>query len=859
MTQINVERMEYFWAKTTRDGLPGKSILSHMNDVRAVAKSLLKKHQTLASRYHCDIDQLAALAGLHDIGKVAPGFQMKCARWLKDAGLEKEARINRWDAIHESDHSKVTQYALQKYLECFGLDSSSAGYWAVIPAAHHGRLFGPGMLSQKIKRGDAWDKRRTEMIKAFLNGSLPPGFSISDSWPLFWWVAGLISVADWIGSNQDFFPAENETNPEESAEKAANAIGAIGFDNFEIKSNLSFADVFEFSPNDLQQKAADCIKEPGLYVIEAPMGMGKTEAALWSGYQLMQKGLASGIYFALPTQATSNRIHDRINKFASRITSSPTIKTRLIHAGSWLLDEADVPSLRPSIDDEKLCESTRDAIDWFASKKRALLAPFGVGTVDQALMAVIAVKHFFVRHFALAGKVVILDEIHSYDLYTGTLIKTLCDCLLPLDCTILVLSATLTNDRKRQFLQETLSENDDQSYPLISGKKFKIPVKPPDPKTIAVVRKNMLEALIGAFDAAGKGASVLWICDTVNSAQGMFKAAQQQNNASGIEMGLLHARFPVFRREELENYWMEKLGKEGKNRSACILFSTQVVEQSVDLDADLMISELAPTDMLLQRIGRLWRHHRTSRPLTKPELWLITEAHTPDEFKKASSAREIKKMFGPKASVYAPYVLLRSLEIWNNVSSLTLPGEIRCLLERTYCDRPDEPKGWQDWYKDMRGKADALRQFAIFETNPWQPLLADEEGRAKTRISDFSTTQLILGKGQAGKKITLMNGGEVILNNDKFVLSLARAIHKNIVKVPAYLFNEYSAEIKNRPLYKSVHAQVRGPWQFGLMQDDDRVQARNLKPGYRLRYTSDLGIEIVRHQQNQEANDEPCD
>lgn len=837
-----------FWAKTKLDKTPGKSVLSHISDVRAVARLLLLKEKNLLEKYNCNVEQLAALAGLHDIGKIAPGFQMKCSQWLKDTGLEKEAKIYRWDAIHESDHAKITQYVLQDYLTSAGIDSTAAEYWAAIAGVHHGRLYQLGLRPPDgFKKDDEWDKKRVEVIERFLGNSRLPSLQIDDAWPLFWWIAGLISVADWIGSNEDFFPASIETKTSESIEIAEGAFKSVGLGVLDIKQGLSFEDIFKFSPNDLQQKAVECIREPGLYVIEAPMGMGKTEAALWCSYQLMQRGLASGIYFALPTQATSNRIHQRINDFAAKITNS-VIKTRLIHAGSWLLDEVNVPSLRPAIDFEQ--ESTRDAVDWFASKKRAILAPLGVGTIDQALMSVIAVKHFFVRQFALAGKVVILDEVHSYDLYTGTLIKTLCDRLLPLGCTILVLSATLTNDRRKQFLQELSDQNKDDPYPLVSGKNFAVSIDSPGSKTITVVHNNTSEALMGALDAAKKGASILWICNTVNSAQEIFKVAQQQND-SGVELGLLHARFPVFRRQELEDYWMEKLGKEGKNRSECILFSTQIVEQSVDLDADLIISELAPTDMLLQRLGRLWRHDRKSRSLVQPELWLITEAHMLDEFKKAS-ASEIKKMLGPKAFIYAPYVLLRSLEIWRGLSSLTLPVEIRSLLERTYCDKIDEPKGWQDLYKIMRGDVDALRRFALFETNVWQHLLVDDEGIAKTRINDILMTQLILAKNQDGKRIILMNEDELVLNNDKFELSLARAVHKNIVRVPAYYFEGQTDK-------KSMNVLVRGGWQFGIVQNDSSIQSKNLKPGYRLRYTSELGLEIIRDQQNSEVNDEPCE
>jgi CRISPR-associated endonuclease/helicase Cas3 len=168
-----------------------------MYDVQAVANRLLKSHSLLLRKNNCKIDELSALAGLHDIGKISPGFQMKSTDWLKMVGLEQEARNCRWDAIHESDHSRITQYALQNYLEGSGLVSAVAEYWAAIAGAHHGRLHQPGIQKPKGSNiGDKWDNRRSEFMKLFLGNSHLSSFSIDDSWPLFWWAAGLIPVAD---------------------------------------------------------------------------------------------------------------------------------------------------------------------------------------------------------------------------------------------------------------------------------------------------------------------------------------------------------------------------------------------------------------------------------------------------------------------------------------------------------------------------------------------------------------------------------------------------------------------------------------------------------------------------------------
>ena len=293
--------------------------------------------------------------------------------------------------------------------------------------------------------------------------------------------------------------------------------------------------------------------------------------------------------------------------------------------------------------------------------------------------------------------------------------------------------------------------------------------------------KNQTDALAVAIEKAKKGASVLWVCDTVNRAQEMYQQAMLSE--SKVELGLVHARFPIFRRQELEECWMTKLGKEGNGRSGCILFSTQVVEQSVDLDADFMVSELAPTDMLLQRMGRLWRHNRTQRSCESPEFCIIAENNQFDEFKN-SSAENIIKMFGAKTKVYATYVLLRSLELWKDVDLVNLPNDIRYLLDQTYIVRDNEPEGWQKLLEEIDGETFAQKNSAEFEANVWNPLLNDEEGSAKTRINNYPMTQMILAQQKQVNKIILLNEEAVELCNDIVSLSVARSIHRNIVKIP---------------------------------------------------------------------------
>lgn len=868
-TQLNFTVLN-FWAKTREDGLPGLSVLQHTINVGWVARRLAEQRVRMCDQFRIQPDVIALLAAMHDLGKITPGFQIKCQAWLDLNRLKEHAIRFGWDSF-ESDHARVTQFTVQRWLATtLGVEAMTANALAAAIAAHHGRVLcspaGRGMRADPnrgVVDNDPWDQKRREtadaLLRIFLNdsGSMQQ-LSIGMDAPELWWLAGLTSVSDWIGSDEKFFPADQDLSVDDSRDRAGQALGTIGFETLPLVHRLDFQEIFGFAPNDLQIQAMSVIQEPGIYVIEAPMGIGKTEAALACAYQLMCKGVADGIYFALPTQTTSNRIHRRLKSFVEKICDGAPA-TRLIHANSWLL--TDVSPTKPAAT-LRASEDARTGRDWFASAKRALLAPFGVGTVDHALLSVVAAKHFFVRRFALAGKVVVLDEVHSYDIYTGTLIRELCQSLKSLGCTVILLSATLTPERRSKLLGNPHATDDapHDPYPLISGCSTGGTAVEPRMAaagtSIAVQMRFSRESelLKDAWERANAGACVLWICDTVNSAQRVYQQfAELGMRDVGPEIGLLHSRFPLFRREQLEEYWMEALGKDGektgKRPKGCVLVSTQVVEQSVDVDADLMVSELAPTDMLLQRLGRLWRHPREHRPVTRPELWIVSETHSLAEFREMG-APKIKRALGGKASVYAPYVLLRSLGWWLSVQALTLPDGIRSALEATYCDRDDEPDGWATLRNDLEGNASALRQFALMSTNIWQVQLNDEEG-VQTRVNSYQQVSLVLAKEIENDIATMLNGETVVLKGEKFDIATARALYRNLARVPKAIFERFSSS-------KETARYVRGEHTLALVGADGIIGVHGLNTGTTLRWHEDAGVTIVRDEVKEE-DDESCD
>lgn len=544
------------------------------------------------------------------------------------------------------------------------------------------------------------------------------------------------------------------------------------------------------------------------------MGCGKTEAALAAAYRLIAAGQAGGLYFALPTQTTSNKIHERVAAFLRRIEARPH-DLRLAHGNAWLREDFHLPQLSPAVTgqqpagarsrDEDESATARDHVragrSWFASGKRALLSAFGVGTVDQALLGIVAAKHFFVRQFGLAGKVLILDEIHTYDLYTGTLLDKLVQRLRDLRCTVLILTATLTAARRDELLRAAQAQPvaHGDAYPLLTlapEAEITTPLAFPadTPKQIQLATTNDADTQIAALclERAEAGQCVLWIRNTVDDAQGSFRLLKNGNRQDGPRLGLLHARFPLWRREALEADWLDSLGKDSPNRPlGCVLVATQVVEQSVDIDADFLVTDLAPTDMLLQRIGRLWRHDRSGRT-GRPEVLIHSADLTRENFRD-STAADLKMRLKRSRFVYAPYVCLRTFEVWNQRTHIVLPVEIRPLLEATYADPPpDEPACWVELRRELQDCSSRLREAAASATLVLrQPALADDEG-VQTRWNDRPTVQLLLATQPPVNlpghliRLTLADGTVSDFPDFRFEMAAARAVHRNLVRIPAW-------------------------------------------------------------------------
>ena len=533
-------------------------------------------------------------------------------------------------------------------------------------------------------------------------------------------------MADWIGSDISRFPfffqaGRRRIAWDEYADDARVRAQKALTEMLWLKSPQAAAgDVWSrvlgegWQPRPLQRQlweVANGFATPGIAIVEAPTGEGKTEAAFAFADRCMTTFDVRGLYVALPTMATSNQMYGRVRTLLERShPGDETVLLQLLHGLSSLNDDFS-SRLRRASDEPRAVgsevgESDADhggadeeeavlphgvygdedhasivAGEWFTKRKRGLLAPFGVGTIDQALLAVLRVRHVFVRLFGLAGKTVIIDEVHAYDTYMSTLLERLLGWLGALRCNVVLLSATLPRHRVRELLEAYQAGCGDANadapldvatYPRVTwatgatsgsgsidqttagGRTFAIRWRdgpsPHEPAGASALAEWLREEL-------REGGCAVIICNTVRRAQDLYRcvapafASPASDRAPTVE--LLHSRLLLGQRSIVEGRILRRYGPSDENRRPhrAILIATQVVEQSLDLDFDLMVSDFAPIDLLLQRAGRMHRHQRSRPgPLAQPELHVI-----------APSVDDGVPAFAPAdQAVYDRHVLLRT-------------------------------------------------------------------------------------------------------------------------------------------------------------------------------------------------------
>lgn len=720
----------HFWAKTNIDSTEWHPLVLHMLDVAATMDAIIARepattHSRLASILEMEWEDarpwILLVGACHDLGKACPGFQCK---WKNLSGLQLPRSPNT-----NINHGYVSQIALTEFLCERGWPEEMASLAADAVGCHHGDRISPNKLfylegDRSALGNHAWQEARHHLFNTILEVLEPTRVPVKQSLtgPDFMLLAGITSFADWIGSNEEWFYFGKTEDCQElsgwfhkrrgCAELALDAIG------WEQRRPLSveareFAQVFGFSPRPLQQAVSDALlglNGPAILLVEAPMGEGKTEAAFFAHLEMQRRLGHRGLYVALPTKATGNAMFKRTLAFIAKHGADRKLDLQLIH-GATLLNET-FQNLRLSGIHDHTTGGEIRAGEWFTNKKRALLSEYGVGTVDQALMPILPVRHNFVRLWGIANRVVVFDEIHAYDAYTGTLLIHLMRWLLALGSSVVLLSATLPPSIRRRLAEVVTADLPQQEveYPRLSvfcpGKEANQIHFKADPARRLTIRLHRvppdLSFILSALNEylAGGGMGLVLV-NTVQRAQDLYRLLPDEEPleregqrvgkllADGTEVFLFHARFPADRRQKREDQVLSTFGERGDRHGRKILIATQVAEQSLDLDFDLIITDLAPIDLVLQRAGRLWRHARKSRPVPQPILVV------------AGLAGDEPPSFGKPlwwSDVYREDLLLRTwcLLREGDRQHLILPDEIDSMVQAVYEEQVEVPNFLQE-------------------------------------------------------------------------------------------------------------------------------------------------------------------
>jgi CRISPR-associated endonuclease/helicase Cas3 len=627
-------------------------------------------------------------------------------------------------------------------------------YWATAVTGHHG-VPPDGQNHQFKTLFCAQDQQAlhlfvTEMSKLFISDLQPITIQLgeqtdADFQHFSWLLAGFAIFCDWLGSDQEHFPYYIQEMPLQSywekraLPQAEKAIAASGVNKAPVYQGLSFQAAFPkiTTPTPLQQHIIDLplTAGPHFFLIEEVTGSGKTEAALYLAYRLMQAGQADGFYLGLPTMATANAAYLRAADFYTKIYDSQNVRPSLILAHSA---RSLVKSYQQSIGPEnspwdqsyqtKEETASQHCSQWLADKRKAsLLAAVGVGTLDQALLAIFRNRHQALRLWGLHNKVLIVDEVHAYDPYMNCALTELLALHAKQGGSAILLSATMPFQLKRQLTQAfskgcgvPFSLKEEGSFPLFThlfptATQLTQALPSRFQKRSVNIRTETDEAALINYihQQTQKGACICWIRNTVSDAVATYNTLREYYPEQQIT--LFHARFALGDRLDIEAKVTRLFGPDSRptERQGQILIATQVVEQSLDLDFDCLITDLCPIELLIQRIGRLYRHQRDLRPTglpPVPEAWIYAP-----EFTSEPTLKWYQQKFPRAANIYLAHgELWLALQILQQSGKIDMPQDARLLIESVYGDEIQQsiPEQLMTWDIKKQGQDLAVQSFA---------------------------------------------------------------------------------------------------------------------------------------------------
>jgi len=742
------------WGKASKTDATYHLLVYHCLDVAAVARHILDADAHLRGRLHSLVPEMAPadleglllfFAALHDLGKFAPAFQHKRPDLVAVLGGGPLGLCNRQHHSHLGlavFFDKAVRQAWPEPLCALPADEARGILLSLAQAAfgHHGKP------PHRLESNPRLPAATVEAIRRFLDEAgrltlpptlrLPGGDVAEDLFkPVSWLFAGLLVLADWIASGAGF-PYVAEPMPladyyaGHALPQARAAVAGSGILCPTPRREGGFHELLphirkDYGPTPLQEYAlavAGRESGPCLFIFEDATGAGKTEASLLAAHALMARGEAEGFYIGLPTMATANGMYARLAAsyralFEDAGTAVPSL---MLAHGARGISDAFVGSIglehsKPSDSDEEGTDDVRESgafcAAWLAdNRKKALLAPCGVGTLDQALLAVLPAKHQCLRLLGLGRSVLIADEVHAYDPYTTRLLERLLTFQAGLGGSAVLLSATLPRHIKQglatafcQGARYAPPELTDKPLPLATrlaaGVFEETLLQQTRTLSIAVETTGDLEHALGrlaAVHAAG-GCAILF-CNTVDRA--VDAHARLAARLPAGDTLLFHARFALCNRLAIEARVLSIFGKDAtpEARRGKILVTTQVAEQSLDIDGDFIVTELAPMELVIQRAGRGQRHPRDWRPegFEKPALLVIAPAPDDTPGQDWGEAELGKGLF-----VYPAHGLLwRTAKLLAAQGRIELPRDARSLVEDAYNEEklptPEALAGSQD-------------------------------------------------------------------------------------------------------------------------------------------------------------------
>ncbi len=835
MTATTVPNFLRYWGKTNRSGddtlAPYHLLPYHCLDVAACGYAIVKSNlfgiQDVLSKYGIrgkDAENwIAWLFASHDIGKFARGFQQY-------APFPKSPLVPPVSGIAALErHDSLGFYLWQKLIEgwCSGSNDllpaipreqrtrlkSALDIWISVSTGHHG--IPPDTLTSKCSLAfDDTDIAAAGHYLEELSRLFP--FTLPQEWQRkagkkqlrldSWFFAALMTLADWMGSDETQFPLLSEPMPLdqywpiacENAQRAIQRIPPLSQHSPYSGHQTLFPFIHNLTP--LQQRATTLdITAPGpqLIILEDVTGAGKTEAAVILTHRLMSAGKGAGLYVGLPTMATANAMYSRLAK-AYRALFSPQTRPSLIlaHGGRemsssfresvWQPDDGTAD--RYAAND---ASAQAECHAWFAdSRKKALLAEVGVGTLDQLLMAVMPFRHQSLRLLGMRDKILLLDEVHAYDSYMVKLLEGLLRFHAAQGGSAIILSATLPASLREKLLNAFNSGAEftatdaryDAGYPWLSHlsatglDEEALETRPEVERTVSInwlhTRTDALKVIRQAVES---GQCICWVRNTVDDALDIF---QQLLNDGGIppqDLLLFHSRFAFVDRLNIEEKTLSWFGKStpAEERRGKVLIATQVVEQSLDLDFDWMISDLAPIDLLIQRAGRLQRHIRNAQG--QPKDSLPDERQPPvlhilaPEWQPEAKSGWLGEALRGTGYVYPDHACLwRTQALLKKHGEIRMPEYARTLVDGVYEQEIIAPPGLQT-ISDMNfGKV--LSQRAVATQNLLQrdkgyhressDFLWDNEREFSTRLGEESVDVYLAWQDEDHRLHPIVNDGD---------------------------------------------------------------------------------------------------